>query len=122
MQCFWLMYSLAMAKELDLGDGILYITDQKNMVDIMSANIVLNENISQIEASELDWYIFLSSYSYNRATPIPDHLASPDIILAADCVYFEPAFPLLQETLCRLTDGRDVEVYMAYKKRRKVCA
>lgn len=115
------MCSLAMVKELDLGDGILYITDQKNMVDIMSANIVLNENISQIEASELDWYIFLYSYSYNRAAPIPDHLVSPDIILAADCVYFEPAFPLLQETLRRLTNGRDVEVYMAYKKRRKVC-
>jgi hypothetical protein len=55
-----------------------------------------------------------------RAAPIPEHLASPDIILAADCVYFEPAFPLLQETLKRLTEGRNVDVYMAYKKRRKV--
>jgi protein N-lysine methyltransferase METTL21A len=55
-----------------------------------------------------------------RAAPVPEALASPDIILAADCVYFEPAFPLLQSTLRRLTEGRNVEVYMAYKKRRKV--
>ena len=45
-----------MAKELDLGNGIVYITDQKNMIDIMSANIALNETISQIDAYELDWY------------------------------------------------------------------
>lgn len=61
-----------------------------------------------------------SMFAYTRAAPIPGHLASPDIILAADCVYFEPAFPLLQETLRILTHGRDIEVYMAYKKRRKV--
>jgi hypothetical protein len=47
-------------------------------------------------------------------------LASPDIVLAADCVYFEPAFPLLHQTLRNLTENRNVQVYMAYKKRRKV--
>jgi len=55
-----------------------------------------------------------------RAAPISDNLAKPDIVLAADCVYFEPAFPLLHETLLRLTGNGNVEVYMAYKKRRKV--
>jgi len=55
-----------------------------------------------------------------RSATIPEHLASPDIVLAADCVYFEPAFPLLHETLLRLTERGDVQVYMAYKKRRKV--
>ena len=55
-----------------------------------------------------------------RSAPIPEHLASPDIVLAADCVYFEPAFPLLHEALLRLTEMGNVEVYMAYKKRRKV--
>ena len=54
------MGSLAMAKEIDLGNGIVYITDQKNMVDIMSANIILNKTISQIDACELDWYTFLN--------------------------------------------------------------
>src|SRR5271154_3001854 len=109
-----------MAKEIDLGNGVVYITDQDNMVRIMSANIQLNQPISRIEACELDWYPHQPYLAYSRSAPIPPHLASPDIVLAADCVYFEPAFPLLQETLRRLTDGRDVEVYMAYKKRRKV--
>jgi len=55
-----------------------------------------------------------------RSAPIPEHLASPDLVLAADCVYFEPAFPLLHETLLQLTKRGNVEVYIAYKKRRKV--
>ena len=46
-----------MAKELDLGDGTIYLTDQKNMVNIMSANIDLNHSTSRIEACELDWYL-----------------------------------------------------------------
>ena len=62
----------------------------------------------------------LNFHLTKRGGSIPEHLASPDIILAADCVYFEPAFSLLQETLLKLTNGRNVEVYMAYKKRRKV--
>ena len=119
-----------MAKELELGDGVIYITDQENMVGIMSANIGLNQTKSRIVACELDWqalpcftfiFVLINFGLYFRAAPIPDHLACPDIILAADCVYFEPAFPLLHETLLRLTHGRNVEVYMAYKKRRKVC-
>lgn len=113
-----------MAKEIDLDDGIIYITDQQNMVDIMTANINLNSTIiSHIEACELDWYLPLlpiPQYPYFRAAAIPEHLANPDIVLAADCVYFEPAFPLLHQTLLRLTSHGEVVVYMAYKKRRKV--
>jgi hypothetical protein len=45
-----------MAKEIDMDYGIIYITDQQNMVDIMNANINLNRPIiSHIEARELDW-------------------------------------------------------------------
>jgi hypothetical protein len=44
-----------MAKEVDVGDGTIYITDQKNMVDIMNLNIDLNDKISRIIATELDW-------------------------------------------------------------------
>jgi len=102
------LVGLAIAKEVDLGEGTLYITDQKNMVDIMAANINLNSVGTKVVACELDW-----------GEPVSEVLASPDIVLAADCVYFEPAFPLLQSTLRRLTEGRNVEVYMAYKKRRK---
>lgn len=43
----------------------------------------------------------------------------PDIILAADCVYYEPAFPLLVRTLSDLS-GESTEVLFCYKKRRKV--
>jgi len=45
-----------MAKELDMGDGVMYITDMEAMVNIMTANISLNQSISRIEARELDWY------------------------------------------------------------------
>ena len=36
--------------------------------------------------------------------PIPTTIQRPDLILAADCVYFEPAFPLLVQTLSELSD------------------
>jgi len=52
-----------MAKEIDLGDGVVYITDQENMVNIMSANIDLNRTISKIEACELDWYVFVHFFN-----------------------------------------------------------
>lgn len=41
------------------------------------------------------------------------------MILAADCVYFEPAFPLLVKTLKDLVPDKSVEVLFCYKKRRK---
>lgn len=41
------------------------------------------------------------------------------MILAADCVYFEPAFPLLVQTLTQLSDV-NTEILFCYKKRRKV--
>jgi len=39
----------------------------------------------------------------------------------ADCVYYEPAFPLLIQTLVRITrpEPPHTLVYLAYKKRRK---
>ena len=43
------------------------------------------------------------------------------MILAADCVYFEPAFPLLVQTLADLTLPT-TDVLFCYKKRRKVLA
>lgn len=55
-----------------------------------------------------------------RGESIPSCLPSkPDIILAADCVYFEPAFPLLVQTLAELSDPT-TQVLFCYKKRRKV--
>lgn len=44
----------------------------------------------------------------------------PDVILAADCVYFEPAFPLLLRTLKDLlTLCPSATVYFCFKKRRR---
>jgi len=40
------------------------------------------------------------------------------VVLAADCVYFEPAFPLLLQTLADLI-GPNTVCYFCYKKRRK---
>jgi hypothetical protein len=44
----------------------------------------------------------------------------PDIILAADCVYFEPAFPLLMQTLQDLLAlVPSATVFFCFKKRRR---
>lgn len=58
----------------------------------------------------------------NRGEPLPPELPPFDVILAADCVYFEPAFPLLVQTLDDLAVRSDAEILFCYKKRRKVCA
>ena len=45
---------------------------------------------------------------------------TPDIILAADCCYFEPTFPLLLDTLDGLMgQASDVCAYFCFKERRK---
>ena len=42
------------------------------------------------------------------------------MILAADCVYFEPAFPLLLTTLEELLElCKDAVIYFCFKKRRR---
>jgi predicted nicotinamide N-methyase len=50
---------------------------------------------------------------------LPTVIGKADLILAADCVYFEPAFPLLVRTLCDLVADQETEVLFCYKKRRK---
>lgn len=78
------------------------------MHPLMQRNITLNALTPRVTASIFDW-----------GTPTPPNLPShPDIILAADCVYFEPAFPLLQQTLKDLI-GEDTVCYFCFKKRRR---
>ena len=44
----------------------------------------------------------------------------PTVILAADCVYFEPAFPLLMRTMTELLElTPSATVYFCFKKRRR---
>ena len=106
----------------------------------MERNISLNKLQSNVTTAELDWCVMSSTprqitcrtrftrftlVSYTkfdpRAKPLPK-LQRPDLILAADCVYFEPAFPLLVSTLAALVPPppeRAPEVLFCYKKRRK---
>jgi len=73
----------------------------------MNRNIRLNGLENSVAVAGLNW-----------GCPIPENIPRPDIILAADCVYFEPAFPLLVQTLSDLSDSM-TEILFCYKKRRK---
>lgn len=51
--------------------------------------------------------------------PVPSLLPpNPDVLLAADCVYFEPAFPLLLQTMQTLI-GKGTVCYFCFVKRRR---
>ena len=78
------------------------------MLALMQKNLAMNGLEGTAEASIYDW-------GDQPPSNIPPQ---PDIILAADCVYFEPAFPLLQETLKDLI-GSDTVCYFCFKKRRR---
>lgn len=79
------------------------------MLSLMWENIRLNDLPSTVTATVYDW-----------GTPTPPELPNVfDIILAADCVYFEPAFPLLLDTLGTLLRNGTSICYFCFKKRRK---
>ena len=78
------------------------------MQELMQQNIVLNDLQDHVTSHVYNW-------GETRPSTVPEH---PDIILAADCVYFEPAFPLLQQTLQDLI-GSDTVCYFCFKKRRR---
>ncbi|KAL2819950.1 putative methyltransferase-domain-containing protein [Aspergillus cavernicola] len=101
------LVGLAVASGCEIGPSPIYITDQVPMLSLMEANIALN-NLSTVHAAILDW-------GTPAPTSIPRH---PDVILAADCVYFEPAFLPLISTLNELL-GPDSICYFCFKKRRR---
>ena len=82
--------SLALASKFNSCDFDLYITDQEPMIDLMKRNTDLNQLSGRVKVELLNW-----------GDPIPASIGSSpvDIVLAADCVYFEPAFPLLEQTM-----------------------
>ena len=101
------LVGLAVARGCKIGSPI-HITDQQPMFSLMNDNIKLNHLESMVTASILNW-----------GEPIPEHIPSkPEVILAADCVYFEPAFPLLIATLQDLL-GPESVCYFCYKRRRR---
>lgn len=60
--------------------------------------------------------------SCHRGEPLPQQVVAqkPNVIIAAECVYFEPAFPLLMETLKDLFAlNEEATVYFCFKKRRR---
>jgi len=85
----------------------VWITDQAPLLNIMKNNVALNHLESTVKVAEFNW-----------GTSPPAGIPRPNIILAADCVYFEPAFPLLVTTLNNLSDST-TEILFCYKKRRK---
>lgn len=106
------------------------------MLALMRQNISLNLLEDSVAASILDWGISSTSWqqlhhhivpgssSAFASTPKPSSTMGkvfPDVLLAADCVYFEPAFPLLQETLRELI-GPNTTCYFCFKKRRRADA
>ncbi|KAK0670557.1 putative methyltransferase-domain-containing protein [Cercophora samala] len=92
-------------------DQPLYITDMIDMEPLMQHNIVLNELGDRVRGRILNW-----------GEPLSQEIVDfkPDTILAADCVYFEPAFPLLLQTLQDLlTLTPTATVFFCFKKRRR---
>ncbi|KAH9843673.1 putative methyltransferase-domain-containing protein [Rhodofomes roseus] len=94
----------------------VWITDQAPLLSIMRRNVAMNDLSAHVHVAELNW-----------GSPLPPDIHRPSVILAADCVYFEPAFPLLVHTLAELVprpSDSDAasdrpEVLFCYKKRRK---
>jgi len=85
----------------------VWITDQAPLLEIMKHNVTLNHLEATVKVAELNW-----------GTSPPTNISRPNFILAADCVYFEPAFPLLVATMDDLSD-QTTEILFCYKKRRK---
>jgi protein N-lysine methyltransferase METTL21A len=87
------------------------------MLALMQRNIALNHLASKVTAEIYDWGTAVPRTISQRfqAKGLQWH---PDVILAADCVYFEPAFPLLLQTLGDLM-GLETVCYFCFKKRRK---
>ncbi len=83
----------------------IHLTDLPTIVPLLNHNIALNSPATPTTAHILEW---------GGCAP---RVNLPDILLAADCVYFEPAFPLLLQTLRELMRPETV-CYFCFKKRR----
>ena len=87
---------------------VVHITDQEPMMSLMRQNIALNKLDDKVAACIYSW-------GEGNASPVP---AYADVLLAADCVYFEPAFPLLEQSLHALI-GPSTTCYFCFKIRRR---
>lgn len=106
---------LGMMCKFRCEDSQIYITDIDQLVPLMERNIELNKIQNNVIAKKLWWGEPLESVFAPK-----EGIRTVDLILAADCVYLEKAFPLLEKTLLDLTDCEQPPVVlMSYKKRRK---
>ncbi|AJT02485.1 hypothetical protein H749_YJM195N00305 [Saccharomyces cerevisiae YJM195] len=96
----------------------VYVTDIDKLIPLLKRNIELDEVQYEVLARELWWGEPLSAdFSPQEGAMQANNV---DLVLAADCVYLEEAFPLLEKTLLDLTHCINPPVIlMAYKKRRK---
>ena len=78
------------------------------MLALMQRNITSNDLHDAVTPAVYNW-------GEARPANIPRH---PDVILAADCVYFEPTFPLLLSTLKDLIGEATVCLFCQKKRRR----
>ncbi|KAF3006145.1 hypothetical protein G7054_g4713 [Neopestalotiopsis clavispora] len=104
------LVGLAVARGCEVQQPLV-ITDQLEMFSLMGHNIELNQMQGQVKPAILNW-----------GEPLAQQVVDfkPDVILAADCVYFEPAFPLLLATLSDLLNlCPSATVYFCFKKRRR---
>lgn len=97
-----------LALALKHKDTRVWLTDQAPMLPLLEVNIALNGLDDRVHAAILDW-----------GTELESQYKDIDLVLAADCVYLEKAFPLLEKTLLDITATRDVPIWMSYKRRRK---
>ncbi|CAI4050558.1 hypothetical protein N7582_004945 [Saccharomyces uvarum] len=96
----------------------VYVTDIDRLVPLMERNIELDKVQYEVLARELWWGEPLSGDFSPQEGDL--QVNNVDLVLAADCVYLEKAFPLLEKTLLDLTNCISPPVIlMAYKKRRK---
>lgn len=98
------------------------------MLSLMEQNVKLNGLESRVQPLVLNWQVCsLKIHGYNsnrifRGDPLSEEVIKqkPNVILAADCVYFEPAFPLLLATLQQLLKlCENAIIYFCFKKRRR---
>ncbi|KAH8699502.1 putative methyltransferase-domain-containing protein [Ilyonectria robusta] len=104
------LVGLAVALECELQSPML-VTDQNEMLELMQHNIKLNGLEAKAHAMVLNW---------GESLPTAVLEQKPDVILAGECVYFEPAFPLLMATLKTLLElNPAATVFFCFKKRRR---
>lgn len=116
---------LGVASGCELQHKML-VTDQLEMLGLMKRNIELNGLEATTEALVLNWYVGsktqMGCADMSRGESLPQAVVDlkPNIILAGECVYFEPAFPLLMQTLRDLMALNSAAViYLCFKKRRR---